>query len=100
MALINNLPSEIKTYLESTRMILPSNKNDKINKTSKLLYKSLFQYIELVAKAYRTDVHLSVIYTDSLKNIIVVFSRYTRDSFYYKKKWKTGNLQGVIRRYL
>lgn len=32
-----------------------------------------------------SDVGEPSIYTDSLKNIIVVFGRYTRDSYYYKK---------------
>ncbi len=43
-----------------------------------------------------SDVGEPSIYTDSLKNIIVVFSRYTRDSFYYKKNGKLETCRELL----
>jgi len=65
---MKGISPELSSYLESTRFILPQSKDEDFEETTKLIYRAPVEFLNLVSKAYGTNVEIKIIYSDSIKS--------------------------------
>ncbi len=70
----NEIPNEVKLYLESTRLQLPNYVTKDMKESNNLLYKPFIDYIYKISKSFDVEVSISIVYTDSLKSEAVTIN--------------------------
>ena len=65
---MKGISPELSSYLESTRFILPQSHDEKFEETTQLIYRAPVEFLNLVSKAYGTNVEIKIIYSDSIKS--------------------------------